>query len=238
MKHYDRRLYNIYLKDLREMKDQQLQYFLRIAFDMAVSYPREEARTGVNSLLDIVQNANIGLTEALNNMDHSKSEGEKVNYIKQWIDVRIKRHVFATMSEVRVSEYAIAKSKQEQIADMLMKNFYYSNKMFNWKLRIKFDDFAPGTNLRYSEIIDCDPPRWHETVMLGNKLMDVMTNDLSDTQIDVIGWVYGIDTYDKLSEIEIAKAINRDVRTVRRIKKKSLELLNTEENRELLKDFL
>ena len=239
MKHYDKRLYNLYLKDLRGMKDTQLQYFLRIAFDMAVSYPREEARAGVNSLLDIVQNANVGLSEALIRLDKSKSEGEMVNYIKQWVDTRIKRYVFQTMSDMAISEYAIHKSKQERVADLLMKNFYYSNKMFNWKLRIKFDDYYPGTNLRYSDIAYSEPERYHETIMLGKRLIEVMEHSgLTDRDIDVMCWAYGISDYEKMSEINIAKAIGRDVRTVRRIRSRSLQVLNTEENRLILKDYM
>ena len=240
MKHYNTSNYNRYLKDLKMVSDPQLQYFLRIAADMARSYPREEARAGVNTLMDIVQNANVGLSEALNNLNEDKSEGEKVSYIKQWIDTRIKRYVFSTMSDVKISEYAIQKSKAEKLADLFVQNFVYSNKMFNWKLRIKFDDFYPGTNLRYSDIVeDRGSSRWHETVLLGETLKDAMVNSgLTEKQIDILGWSYGLDEYDKLSIKEIAKTLRMSEIGIKVSKRKALEALDTEENRELLKNFL
>lgn len=237
MKYYSQASLKQYRKDVKSVQDPDLKKYLEVAIDIAKKYPRTESRIGVNTLMDIIGFANIGVVEAYNKIDPTKSEGERINYVKSYIESRMKRYIFKTMSDVKVSEYAIQKSKQEEIADMLLGNFMYSNKMFNWKLRIKFDDFAPNTNLRYSTIIKQEYTNNKYVSQECKNAIDDIMSVLSKREKDVLTLNFGIDI-DKQSMKQIAKTMGISEIGVKKAKARALKKLNTEQNREFLKDFL
>ena len=241
MKWYSRNTFNKFMSEVKNSPritfDDDMLSYVPLVLKITNKIDNSEGRIGVFNRLDLIQSGCYGLAEQWANIDWDMigdaDEPEKrlANFLSARIDRTIKRDLNKNAIGVAIPESVIRKLTAEKITDELFGNWMYS---------FRIDDYAPGTTLRFTEIVEYDPGdlnSHYNNVLLNEGLSDVMLS-LSNRERDVLKMSFGVDFDDRQSEQEIADYIKRDVRTVRRIKREAIKKLNIEENKEYLKDFL
>ena len=241
MRWYNKSNFNKFMQEVKNSPrvtfgDDSLEY-IPLVIKISNKINTDESRVGVFGRDDIVQSGNVGLVEAWYKVDWDViGEAEEpmkrlANYLSARVDGAIKRSLNKNAVGVAIPESAIRRLKAEQMADKLFGNWMYS---------FRVDDYAPGTTLRFVDVVEYDPSdltSHYTNVLLNERLSDVLL-DLPQRDRDVVKMLFGIDFDRRFKEEEVAKHIGKNVRTVRRTKKKVLEILNNEENRKYFEDFL
>lgn len=244
MKRFNQKLYALYMQDQKMVEGLPLfnqkgwhpmYEFLPLTLKHVNSINKEYKKVGIFSKNDLIQAGNKGLVAAWSNIDwalvmeNENPDKRLVNFLSARITGAIKRELNQAAVIVAIPESYIRKTKSELAVDALFGNWLYS---------FRIDDYAPGTTLRYVDILDDrSEEEWIDIYELNDKLTDIML-PLRQQERDIIRMVYGIDYQRPMSYKEISDKLNISAGNARKIKERALKKLNTEENRKLLETFL
>lgn len=179
-------------------------------------------------LLDLIQEGNIGLIYAIDNFDinkYTRFSSYAFYWIKRFILNKIgyyKRNT--SVANINAIQYKIKKRKLEselyhtptykEIANYIgisLNDVYELEKLilepYSLNTPIDLDggdeiiDFVPDET--------CNLERICSNIMLSEDLLYLINNsDLTDSELEIIKYLYGLDNYDIMSQSEIARLFN------------------------------
>lgn len=210
-------------------RDKAIMVYAPLVMKVVNSFKRDDMRVGIFDKHDLIQSGFVGLIEGYDRI--IASEGKtNVNYLELNIKGTINRHLNYQATGVAIPEYQLQKTKSEIVADRVISAFFYTFRLDDNSISgVTYGKFS--SRIEYVDAMDS-----YDNELLSEKLSDLMWG-LPERDREVLNMSFGI-TVEKASENKIAKAIDKDVRTVRRIKKRALEELNTLRNALFMKDFL
>ena len=241
MKWYSKQTFTKFMKEVKNSPritfDDDMLNYVPLVLKISNKIDNSEGRVGVYSRNDLVQSGNVGLSEAWKKVDWDmigdaeEPDKKLANYLSARIDGTIKRDLNKSAIGVAIPEYQIQKLKAEEIVDKLFGNWMYS---------FRVDDYAPGTTLKFIDVIEYDPgdlASHYNNVVLNDHLADVML-ELRNKERDILKMSFGVDFDHKMTAKEIADHLGMSERGVKKAKAAAIKKLKTEANENYLKDFL
>ena len=251
MKWFNKKNFALYMQDVKNVlasahtSEDVLKMLsnLHVASGKIRKVSKDDARIGIIDTNDLVQEANKSLTEAWKKInwetvnESPDPEATLGNFLSVRIEGDLKRFINKAGSMMAVPESQIRKQKREQLEE-IFDELKYSFKNFNWKFLFRLEDYAPGTTLRYDEIIadEVNLTPW-ETIRLNDELTTAMFS-LSEIERRVLDMAFGLNYDRKWTAKEIAKELDMSGIGVHKAKHRALEKLNTDKNRILFKEWL
>ena len=237
MKHYNKRtdaamMPSTFRYDARaatDERDKEIMKYAPLVMKVVNKFNREDNRVGVFDKHDLIQSGFVGLVEGYDRI--IKSDGiPNVNYLEINIKGTIDRHLNYQATGVAIPEYHLQKLKAEIVADRIFGAWMYS---------FRLDDIDKKAYNSYKNHMSTYDPMMldsYDNEELSQELSDIMWQ-LTSREREVVSRSFGVN-YPKTSENDLSLILNRDVRTIRRIKRKALMKLNTLRNRMMFEKYL
>ena len=221
-------------------RDELIIKFMPLVENLARKFSTSDQASGVLSINDLIQEGNVGLVQAVNNLkiDTITDSADPEKTIKSFLAKRIKgairRAIDINRGNIRIPEYKITEIRKDEGKDKKLVSLFF-NQIFtstdeNFHLDKDYDTF---------EVADNSEP--YNIQLMNTYLLSIMKKYLSDKQYDVLRLSYGLDC-EKLSAKEIANqlgisGISNYVR-VSEIKKTAIEKLIEETPANNVIDYL
>jgi RNA polymerase sigma factor (sigma-70 family) len=199
--------------------------FLPLVETLSRKQSTSDQASGVLTILDLLQEGNIGLISAVGKIDREvlKKSDDQEKTIKSFLSKRIKggirRAVDINRGGIRIPEHKLSEIRKNPKDEMMVAMFF--NSVFS-----SIDDHPHGDeNLAY-QVIDKSEP--YNINLLNVYLLQLMKKHLDFKQYEVIRLSYGLDC-DKHSANEVAKRLDINVTTahvrISQIKKDAIQVL-------------
>ncbi len=221
-------------------------------------------QSGASGLIKAWHKVDWDVVGKASNNAKTKEEGDKlerktlINYLSSEIDGTIYRDLMNNAVGVAIPLSQIKKTKAESFVDELFGNWMYNfnlNDMATQNLDFTdmLDEYSLESNMihRNHDDYNNDGVTFNNAGMktavysymnpfevkkLNSKINDVLYV-LNDKEREVMKYSFGID-YDKSPMKDIANIMDMSVGGIEKIKRNAMQKLNSQENKEYLKDFL
>jgi len=199
--------------------------FLPLVENIARKQSTSDQASGVLSILDLIQEGNLGLIAATNKLDREtlmKSEDQEKT-LKSFLSKRIKgairRAVDMNRGEIRIPEHKLNEIRRNPKDERLVSMFF--NSVFS-----SIDANPNNDENQAYQVIDKSEP--YNIALLNTYLLGLMRTHLNERQYNVLRLSYGLDC-DKHSANEIAAAVGINVSTahvrISQIKRDAIQTL-------------
>ena len=199
--------------------------FLPLVENIARKQATSEQASGVLSILDLIQEGNLGLIAASKKIDNnllSESEDQEKT-LKSFLSKRIKgairRAVDTNRGEIRIPEHKLNEIRNNPNNEKLVQMFF--NSVFS-----SIDSNPNDEENKAYQVIDKSEP--YNIALLNTYLLSLMRTHLDERQYNVLRLSYGLDC-DKHSANEIASAVGLSVNTahvrISQIKRDAIQVL-------------
>ena len=252
MKHYNRANYSRYKDDLESSisriegkfwdeytKDELVIKFMPYAEEVARSFSTAERISGILSLEDLIQEANISLVHAVNRLDFNivNLDDDVEKQIKGFVSKRIRggirRAIDAHRGDIRIPEYKLTEIRRDNGKNHALVEIFF-NSVF-----LSIDDNINQDTDASFEVEDKHED--YNIVMMNKYILSLMRKHLSDKEYNVLRLSFGLDC-DKVPAKKIAEMLGikgtADFVRVSQIKRDAIDkLIDAVEPNEVL-DFL
>jgi len=248
MKRYNVKNYIRYSKDLKSSKiddipwrdytrDQLIIKLMPYAETIAKTFSTADQASGVMSINDIIQEANLGLVQAVDRIDWDliNEDGDIERQLKGFVKKRIKgsvrRAIDINRGDIRIPEHKINEIRKNLGEDRKMVEMFF-NSVF-----LSLDEKSENNSAFDVE----DKSLTYNIGIMNAYLIGLMKTYLDDREFEVIRMSYGLDC-DKMPAKKIAKILNikglADFVRVSQIKREAVDKLidNVDPNQVI--DFL
>ena len=232
MKHYNRRFLTIHTEEMKRKgatNEIPKRYFAMVE-KVAKKVPKDYARIGVMDLNDIIQEANMALVVAWNNIKWDiinkapKHEREDAihGFLFKSMTLQVKRRVHSQSDGMRIPEKGVSLNNTQsgKGKDMLTTLFP------NW-----FKDFQ-GVIDHWGEDVDD-----YASEQLGFFIEELLYRDFKYSDADIILWFYGIG-HDRLSYKEIAERQGKRPKAINVKKHRLMESLKSDHYKSLISKYV
>ncbi len=211
-------------------RDKDIMKYAPLVMKVVNKYNRDESRIGVFDKHDLIQSGFVGLIEGYERI--IKSDGKlNVNYLEINIKGTIDRYLNYQSTGVAIPEYQIQKIKSELLADRIFRAWTYGFKLEDMNSVSK----SFYTSLDQRQIEEEWDKNW-KTIELNDALTYIMLS-LRPKERLILSLSYGLGM-EKQSIKEMANSLGMSQIGIKKSKRRALNKLNTDGNREFFKDFL
>lgn len=252
MKHYNKTNYARYKEDLNTSisnmegkfwdeysKDELIIKFMPYAEDIARSFSTAEKISGILSIEDLIQEANLSLVHAINRLDFEiiNMEDDVNKQIKGFISKRIRggirRAIDSHRGDIRIPEYKLTEMRKDNGKDHALVEMFF-NSVF-----LSIDDKMGSDSENSFEVEDKHDA--YNIILMNKYILSLMRKHLTDKEYNVLRLSYGLDC-DKIPAKKIAELLDikgtADFVRVSQIKRDAIDkLISAVEPHEVL-DFL
>jgi len=252
MKYYNKTNYTRYKNDLdtsiaciegkfwnEYSKEELIIKFMPYAEDIAKSFSTAEKISGILSIEDLIQEANMGLVYAIHRLDFDvmNHNDDLEKQIKGFISKRIKgsvrRAIDAHRGDIRIPEYKLTEIRKDNGKDDKLVQMFFNSMFFS------IDDKIDGSGEASFEVED--KYEQYNISFLNKYILSLMRKYLSDKEYNVLRLSYGLDC-DKLPAKKIAELLDikgtADFVRVSQIKRDAIgKLINNVDPEDVL-DFI
>ena len=224
MKWNNRRNSLAYKADLKVLRDDELKNYYEHVIQIANTFSKDSVAIGILDSADLIQAGNVGLIEAWEKVDWELIEaspnpqGQLWSFLKKRIKFNIRQEIDKYGTFVKIPERILRDHKKNLTGvDKILVN--------------TFPQFFANT------IVFEDPIDSWENERLGEILDDMIYNCISSIDHRIIlSLCYGLDC-DKMSHKNIADKFRTTISNIQNIKHRCIKKLDTEENKEIIKNF-
>jgi RNA polymerase sigma factor (sigma-70 family) len=207
-------------------RKQMIICFLPLVENLARKFSTASLASGVMDIMDLVQEGNAGLTQAVDRLDYSmlKESEDQEKTLKSFLSKRIRgairRGVDINRGNIRIPEHKLNEIRKNFGRDKKMVAMFF-NSIF-----LSIDDKPSGDNEMAYQIPDNSEP--YNMEILNVYLVSLLKKHLTIKEYEVLRLSYGLDC-DKCSAKEIAEKLQmtEDSSYVRvsQLKKQAVEKL-------------
>lgn len=250
MKGYNIQNYILYKNDVRKAtklldgkfwdeytRDELIIKFLPLVENLARKFSTSQQASGVMSILDLIQEGNIGLVKAVDRIDWDvileSNDPEKTikSFLAKRIKGAIRRAININRGGMRIPEHKLNEIRKDFGGDKRMVEMFFNS---------VFASIDSDANSKMVNEI-ADKPVKYNNAMLNAYLLSLLKQYLNTREYDVVRMSYGLDC-DKhsASEIAIHLGINGTSSYVRvsQLKKQAIEKLIESVDHSQVVDFL
>mgnify|MGYP003136258773 CR=1 FL=1 len=251
MKHYNMRNYIAYKTDVEKAikrlegkfwdeytREELIIKFLPLVENLARKFSTSQQASGVMSILDLIEEGNIGLIKAVDKINWStitsSEDAEKTikSYLSKRIKGAVRRAIDMNRGGIRIPEHKLNEIRKAAGDDKKAVAMFF-NSIFK-----SLDDDSNGTSALSQSIEDI---KEYDPNMLNAYIMGMLKIHLNPKEFEVIRLSYGLDC-DKHTASQIAEklGINGTSSYVRvsQLKKQALDKLINNVSYEQVIDFL
>lgn len=221
-------------------RDELIIKFMPLVENLARKFSTSDQASGVLSINDLIQEGNVGLVQAINNLniDTITNSDDPEKTIKSFLAKRIKgairRAIDINRGNIRIPEYKITEIRKDEGKDKKLVSMF-----FNQIFTSIDENFNSDDDYDAFEVADNSEP--YNIQLMNTYLLSIMEKYLSVKQYEVLRLSYGLDC-EKLSAKEIANlldinGVSNYVR-VSEIKKAAIEKLIDETPANNVIDYL
>lgn len=247
MKNYNLDNYLRFKKDLEEVmpkdkpwmdysRDELIVKLMPFAIDIARSFSTSDQASGVMSINDIMQEAFLSLTLAVDRIDFAmmNHNDDLERQIKGFVSKRIKggvrRAIDMNRGDIRIPEHKINEIRKNEGKDRQLVEMFF-NSIF---LSIDENEEENGFEVE-------DKSKEYNLNILNKYILSLMRQYLNDREYDVLRMSFGLDC-DKLPAKKIAKLLDiqgvADFVRVSQIKREALDKLIDNVDPDQVLDFM
>jgi RNA polymerase sigma factor (sigma-70 family) len=198
---------------------------------IARSFSVSDKASGIMNIMDIMQEANIGLILALDRLDwtvmNSQDEYERQikGFIKKRINGAVRRAVDTNRGGIRIPEHKLNELRKQSGEDRKIVQMFFNSVFKNIDETKDVEDKSKEYNIN----------------ILNKYILSLMKTHLNDKEYDVVRMSFGLDC-DKLPAKKIAALLNivgsSDFVRVSQIKKEAIEKLINTVDSDFIIDFI
>ena len=185
-------------------RKQMITGFLPLVESLARKFSTSQQASGVMDILDLLQEGNAGLTQAVDKLDYvslSESEDQEKtlkSFLSKRIRGAIRRAIDINRGDIRIPEHKLNEIRKNSGQEEKMVQMFF-NSIF-----ASIDIESPENNMVY-EIPD--KTKEYNIDILNKYLLSIMEAHLSIKEYDVLRMSYGLDC-DKMSANQIAEKLD------------------------------
>ena len=256
MKKYNVQNYIRYKEDLKESmpenkfydyytRDELIIKFMPLVENIARKFSTTQQASGVMSINDIIQEGNIGLTQAVDKLDWDKlidsDDIEKTlkSFFSKRIKGSIRRAIDINRGNIRIPEHKLNEIRKDNGKDKKMVEMFFNSIFSSIDEEIKSDN-GNLAKTTYAEII-VDPVENYNPELLSAYILSLMEKYLHPREYAVLKYSYGINA-DKMKAKLIAEMIglkgNSAHVRVSEIKKEAIQKLIDNVDHSQVVDYL
>ena len=220
-------------------REQMITGFLPLVENIARKFSTSQQASGVMDIMDLIQDGNAGLTQAVDRLDYTtlleSEDQEKTlkSFLSKRIRGAIRRAIDINRGDIRIPEHKLNEIRKNFGKDKKMVEMFFNSIFLSIDAKPNQDE-----NMAY-QIPDKSEP--YNMELLNVYLKSLMQKYLSEKEYEVLRLSYGLDC-DKHSARDIAKILNIDgissyVR-VSQLKKQAVEKLIDNVDYTQVLDFL
>ena len=238
-KDLERKIKSISKKDYHEYtRDQLIATFMPLVENLSRKFATSQQASGVMSILDLIQEGNVGLIKAVDRIDWEKlnqsEDQEKTlkSFFSKRIRGAIRRAIDINRGNMRIPEH---------VYNEIRKDFGKDKKrvaMFFNSIFLSIDANPNEDNMVYQIPDDSEP---YNMTFLNQYLMSLLKSHLTSREVDILRLSYGLDCK-KHSADEISKIIgisgNSAYVRVSQLKKQAVDKLIENVDHSQVLDFL
>ena len=230
MKQYNKRILNIYEKDLKVSKNNIPTKYFVMANNIAKKQDKSYGRVGVMDLNDLIQESNVALIKGWGNINwkYIKSVPNKERdsaihgYLYKTINLELKQNIHNKRDGVRTPHQGIMvngvrSNDSLNIVTALFPNWFGKQDEFMKENLYFIDDYA--------------------NEQLSLFLEDFIMRHFKTVDYQIITWFYGIDC-ERKSYKEIAEILNSNHTAVQVRKKRVVDSLKSDHMKDLISVFI
>jgi RNA polymerase sigma factor (sigma-70 family) len=247
MKNYNLDNYLRFKRDLEEVmpedkpwmeysRDELIKKLIPFAIDIARSFSTSDQASGVMSINDIMQEAFLSLTLAVDRIDWNmmNHDDDLERQIKGFVSKRIKggvrRAIDMNRGDIRIPEHKINEIRKNNGEDRQLVEMFF-NSVF---LSIDENEEENGYEVE-------DKSKEYNINILNKYILSLMREHLNDREYDVVRMSFGLDC-DKLPAKKIAKLLDiqgvADFVRVSQIKREAIDKLIDNVDPDQVLDFM
>jgi len=256
MKKYNVQNYIRYKEDLKRSmpeskfydyytRDELIIKFMPLVENIARKFSTTQQASGVMSINDIIQEGNIGLTQAVDKLDWDKlidsDDIEKTlkSFFSKRIKGSIRRAIDINRGNIRIPEHKLNEIRKDNGKDKKMVEMFFNSIFSSIDEEIKSDN-GNLAKTTYAEII-VDPVENYNPELLSAYILSLMEKYLHPREYAVLKYSYGINA-DKMKAKLIAEMIglkgNSAHVRVSEIKKEAIQKLIDNVDHSQVVDYL
>ena len=256
MKKYNVQNYIRYKEDLKQSmpenkfydyytRDELIIKFMPLVENIARKFSTTQQASGVMSINDIIQEGNIGLTQAVDKLDWDKlidsDDIEKTlkSFFSKRIKGSIRRAIDINRGNIRIPEHKLNEIRKDNGKDKKMVEMFFNSIFSSIDEEIKSDN-GNLAKTTYAEII-VDPVENYNPELLSAYILSLMEKYLHPREYAVLKYSYGINA-DKMKAKLIAEMIglkgNSAHVRVSEIKKEAIQKLIDNVDHSQVVDYL
>jgi len=255
MKKYNIQNYIRYKEDLKKSmpaekfydyykRDEMIIKFMPLVENIARKFSTSQQASGVMSINDLIQEGNIGLTQAVDKLDWERlidaEDIEKTlkSFFSKRIKGSIRRAIDNNRGNIRIPEHKLNQIRKDNGKDKKMIEMFFSTIFSSIDEEIKVEGIKGTTT--YAEIIE-DKTEEYNKELLSAYILSLMEKYLHPREYAVLKYSYGINT-DRMKAKLIADMIglkgNSAHVRVSEIKKEAIQkLINNVDHSQVI-DYL
>ena len=220
MKKYNVQNYIRYKEDLKQSmpsekfydyysRDEMIIKFMPLVENIARKFSTSQQASGVMSINDLIQEGNIGLTQAVDKLDWSKLEDssdiEKTlkSFFAKRIKGSIRRAVDINRGNIRIPEHKLNEIRKDNGKDKKMVEMFFNSIFSSIDEEIQIE--GESTTTTYADIIE-DKTEEYNKELLSAYILSLMEKYLHPKEYAVLKYSYGINT-EKMKAKLIAEMI-------------------------------
>ena len=247
MKNYNLDNYLRFKKDLEEVmpedkpwteysRDELIKKLMPFAIDIARSFSTSDQASGVMSINDVMQEAFLALTLAVDRLDFSVMnhnddlERQIKGFVKKRIKGGVRRAIDMNRGDIRIPEHKINEIRRDDGKNRDLVELFF-NSVF---LSIDENEEENGFEVE-------DKSKDYNINLLNKYILSLMRQYLNDREYDVVRMSFGLDC-DKLPAKKIAKLLDiqgvADFVRVSQIKREAIDKLIDNVDPDQVLDFM
>lgn len=220
MKKYNIQNYIRYKEDLKQSmptekfydyytRDEMIIKFMPLVENIARKFSTSQQASGVMSINDLIQEGNIGLTQAVDKLDWSKLEDsldiEKTlkSFFAKRIKGSIRRAIDNNRGNIRIPEHKLNEIRKDNGKDKKMVEMFFNSIFSSIDEEVQIE--GESTTTTYADIIE-DKSKPYNVELLNAYILSLMEKYLHPREYAVLKYSYGLNT-EKLKAKQIAELI-------------------------------
>ena len=212
-------------------QDELIIKFMPLVENIARKFATSQQASGVMSINDLIQEGNIGLTQAVHKItwdiiDNSDDEEKTLkSFFSKRIKGAIRRAIDTNRGNIRIPEHKLNEIRKDNGKDKKMVEMFFNSIFSSIDEEIKVDGI-PGTTT-YADVIE-DKTEDYNKELLSAYILSLMEKYLHPREYAVLKYSYGINA-DRMKAKQIAELIgltgNSSHVRVSEIKKEAIQKL-------------
>jgi len=209
-------------------RDQMITCFTPLVENLSRKFSTSQQASGVMSIMDLIQEGNVGLTQAVDRLDYQtladSEDQEKTlkSFLSKRIRGAIRRAIDINRGDIRIPEHKLNEIRKNFGKDKKMVAMFFNSIFLSIDINQENED---AENFAYQIPDDSEP---YNIQLMNVYLKSLMQKHLDTKEYEVLRLSYGLDC-DKHSAKEIASLLDikgtRYYVTVSEIKKKAVQTL-------------